>query len=353
MENTDNIKYIHVAGTNGKGSVCAFIADALSKSGKKTGKFTSPHVVDITERITIDNVPIKSDKLEQLSAGKIDCPKKTSQFERLMNSALAYFDGNKAEYAVIEAGIGGLLDCTNIITPVVSVITKIGFDHTELLGCTLGEIALHKAGIIKQGVPAVTDPTQPPEAMEVIRQTAAAKNSPLFIPDISGEFFRIPKTGMFGEHQKYNAITAAEALRILGIQNPDFSRVRLPGRFQTVCENPLVIVDGAHNIGAVKAVKAALSGKEFPDKKIIVFGMLKSKDYNACVNELAYLADEIVFTDGFSPDAVRNSGLSISSAIEKAVGLAGKDGMVIVCGSLYLAGEAISLYEHGLQPRKA
>lgn len=311
------IKYIHVAGTNGKSSVCAYIADSLIKAGKKTGKFTSPHVLDITERITIGNTPIPHKTLERLCPWYDSSnPLKTKQagvFELLMNAALLYFTENNIEYAVIETGIGGLYDCTNTVNsrrgfcPIVSVITKIGRDHTELLGDTIEEIARHKAGIIKEGVPVVTDPTQPKAALSVIAETAAGKNSRLIIPDKSDNRFTL---AMRGEFQKNNAAVAAAALRLIGIA-PYFSETTLPARMEVIGHEPMIIVDAAHNPDGLREAEVFLDS--LPNKnKVIIEGILPCKNYRDCAEE-------------------------ISQALNLARKLAGKDGVILVCGSFYLA----------------
>ncbi|MCL1903441.1 MAG: Mur ligase family protein [Oscillospiraceae bacterium] len=306
-----SIKYIHVAGTNGKGSVCAFIADSLIAAGKKTGKFTSPHVLDIAERITINNIPISHNTLERL-CGQIDCPRETPQFERLMNAAFIYFAENDVEYAVIETGIGGLKDCTNRITPIISVITKISLDHTEILGETIEEIAFHKAGIIKEGVPVVTDPTQSERVMRVIKATATKKRARLIIPEQNEGF----KLNMAGRHQQHNAATAAATMRCLGVA-PNFSKTKLIARMEVVSKNPLIIVDGAHNHDGICAVTAEFDS--LPHKnKVIIEGEIPCKNYQACTEEIRY-------------------------AIKLAKDIVGEDGAVLICGSLYLAGEALKI----------
>ncbi|MCL2036532.1 MAG: bifunctional folylpolyglutamate synthase/dihydrofolate synthase [Oscillospiraceae bacterium] len=343
---TKSLKYIHVAGTNGKGSTCAFIAEGLFRAGYRVGKFSSPHVLDICERITLNNIPINREKLNQL-CGEIDCPQETPQFERLMNAAFAYFKEENADYAVVETGIGGLLDCTNRITPVVSVITRIGFDHMDILGDTIAEIAAHKAGIIKAGIPVVTTATQPEEAMRVIRETAAEKSATIAsLVDIerSPALFPSLKITMSGEHQKENAAIAAATLNLLGVNEYDFSRVRLRGRMETVSQKPLIIVDGAHNPDALHT--ALKTAEEFArDKIIIVFGMLKSKDHDTCMKILRETRHEIILTDGFSDMATECGGVSVHEALNKAKSIAESDGLILVCGSLYLAGEALKELE--------
>jgi dihydrofolate synthase/folylpolyglutamate synthase len=316
----NTIKFIHVAGTNGKGSTCSFIAHGLIQAGYRTGKFTSPHVLDITERITVNDVPIALERIPQLPSER--------WFQTLWETALEHFVSEQVDYAVIETGIGGLYDCTNSIEPVISVITKIGYDHMDLLGNTIEEIARHKAGIIKAGVPVVTDPSQYSEAMLVIGQTAESMNSPLIIPAQ-----RTDKP--FG----YNKIIAGEVLRALGIERFDFSQVKLLARMQPVGQNPLIIVDGAHNLDSIRAALDVIA--EYSCKKVIVFGMINSKDYESCNKLLSGFL--VVRTDGFSPDAVQCGGVSTAEAIAKAKELAGSEGLILVCGSLYLAGEVLKM----------
>jgi len=311
------IKYIHVAGTNGKGSTCAYIAQGLLQSGYKVGRFISPHVLDVTERITVNDVPIDSGRLP------VDF-----RFQQLWAIALEYFFEQQVDYAVIETGIGGLLDCTNRLDlpdyqKQLSVITKIGYDHTELLGNTIEEIAAHKAGIIKGGVPVVTDPTQLPGAMEVISDTARLKASPLIVP-----------TQMPDDPFECNRIVAIEALKILDISVGDIALdVPLPGRFQTVSQDPLVIIDGAHNPCAMRWLAYKIN--QYPQDKTIVFGMTKSKDYNTCMKLLPTHKKLILIDDVSCENEVR-------LAVERARGYGN---MIVVCGSLYLAGNALKLFE--------
>jgi len=368
------IKYIHVAGTNGKGSLCEYISESLIAAGFKTGKFTSPYLVRINERIMLNNALIPDDDLSRLCEKAAEfADTGYSQFEILTAAALLYFSENNADYAVIETGIGGLLDCTNIITPEIGVITKIGLDHTDILGKTLAEIAKHKAGIIKGGVPVVTDPTQDERVLEVIAKTAQSKNSPLIIPglsaleimnsDIFGSDFvyknQAYRVNMGGEHQIYNALTAIEALNIIGIDGEfiksGISAARVKARLQVISENPPFILDGAHNPDGLRAAREAFSG--LSGKKVIVTGMLKSKDFVNGLKELVKIPDAaFVLTDGFSPDAVpagelakicREYGISrviTESDSAKVPETAKKLGeAVLVTGSLYLAGEILEI----------
>jgi dihydrofolate synthase/folylpolyglutamate synthase len=307
-----NTRWVHIAGTNGKGSTCNYIAAGLRLAGYKTGLFTSPHVLEVTERITVNGEPIPRERIPEV------CEK---WFQRLWKIALEYFEEQQVEYAVIETGIGGLLDCTNEINPILSVITKIGYDHMDLLGNTIEEIASHKAGIIKVNTPVVTDPTQFDGAMRIIREAAAAKGSKLYIPaEKSDNIF------------EQNKIVAFEALKVLGIEHNmplhGGIGVSLPARFQTISDNPLIIVDGAHNYDAVKAVL-----KMIPENTVIVFGMLKTKDYNSCIKLLDGY-EVVLVKDVECRDEIRN-------AVETAKKLSDS---IFVCGSIYLAGNVIKLF---------
>ncbi|MCL1881061.1 MAG: Mur ligase family protein, partial [Oscillospiraceae bacterium] len=272
------IKYIHVAGTNGKGSTCAFIARGLIYAGYRVGKFTSPHVIEITERITVNDEHIPLSKIPDLSELS-----KTGFFKTLWKIALEYFVEQQVDYAVIETGIGGLHDCTNTdvrieFEPVLSVITKIGFDHMEILGNTIQEIATHKAGIIRSGVPVVTDPTQLADAMKVISDTAERKGSQLVLGDL-----QTPHAHFL----ECNKSVAIAALKLLGVTATDKSleNARPLARMQRLSENPLVIVDGAHNPDAIKALVSQIV--ELPHtNKIVMFGTQSGKDYDGCIKAL-------------------------------------------------------------------
>jgi dihydrofolate synthase/folylpolyglutamate synthase len=328
-----NTRWVHVAGTNGKGSTCAYIACGLIGAGYKVGKFTSPHIFDVTERITVNDTPIPRECIPELPEGR--------WFQTLWEVALRYFAEQSVDYAVIETGIGGLHDCTNklalpdyngqlfittarghrldlnsIFKPAISVITKIGYDHMDLLGNTITQIATHKAGIIKAGVPVVTDPTQFDEAMTVIRETAESKGSRLFIPDSKSD-------NIFEQ----NKIVAREALRVLGINSCDFSRVKLRARMEKVHDNPEIIVDGAHNYDAIKAVL------QMVDVNVVVFGMLKSKDYASCIKLL----------DGY--ELILVDDVECPEQVKSALGKARSRGEnTLVCGSLYLAANVLKLF---------
>jgi dihydrofolate synthase/folylpolyglutamate synthase len=253
-----------------------------------------------------------------------------------MNAALLYFKEKNVEYALIETGIGGLLDCTNTLTPIVSVITKIGYDHMDILGNSLQEIAAHKAGIIKENIPVVTDPTQSDEAMKVIRETAARKNAQLIIPK-----------GKADDYQGYNKIVAKETLRILGITEynfSDFSKVQLLGRMQIISKKPLIITDGAHNPDAIRAISQSIAKLPHTNKTIVI-GTQKSKDRAGCIKELSHIDhSQLIIVEDVS------CKIEVKSALIKAKKLSGDNGMILICGSLYLAGTALQILEPVLTP---
>ncbi|MBD5115718.1 MAG: bifunctional folylpolyglutamate synthase/dihydrofolate synthase [Ruminococcaceae bacterium] len=365
----DNLKYIHIAGTNGKGSVSEYTALALEYSGLKTGKFTSPYINRIEERIQINGEPISESDFAfyiektKKAAEKTNCGD-YSQFEILNAAAFLYFYEKNCNYVVLETGIGGLLDCSNIITPELSVITTVDLDHCGILGDTVEEIARHKAGIIKPNRPAILAPFQHEEVKGVIEDKAAETGSELIIPkdkdlqligaDLSGTRFLYRnkefETGMCGRHQMINAAAAIEALRKLSIGEEyiknALKNAAVPARMEKLRG---FIIDGAHNISGAKAA-AELIGEQ-KGKKLLITGMLKSKDYKGALSILIPEFDKVIAVDFFSPDAVsaedivklaesfgRNGeiGKSAREAIEAAARFEGE--LKVVCGSLYLCG---------------
>ena len=365
----DNLKYIHIAGTNGKGSVSEYTALALEYSGLKTGKFTSPYINRIEERIQINGEPISESDFAfyiektKKAAEKTNCGD-YSQFEILNAAAFLYFYEKNCNYVVLETGIGGLLDCSNIITPELSVITTVDLDHCGILGDTVEEIARHKAGIIKPNRLAVLAPFQYEEVKGVIEDKAAETGSELIIPkdkdlrligaDLSGTRFLYRnkefETGMCGRHQMINAAAAIEALRKLSIGEEyiknALKNAAVPARMEKLRG---FIIDGAHNVSGAKAA-AELIGEQ-KGKKLLITGMLKSKDYKGALSILIPEFDKVIAVDFFSPDAVSAEdivklaksfgrkgeiGKSAREAIEAAAKFEGE--LKVVCGSLYLCG---------------
>lgn len=368
------LKFIHVAGTNGKGSTTAFIANVLMANGFKTGMYISPFVRCFTERIQINNVHISKEELA-MHAEKvkdaIDDTFSPTVFEVVTAIGMLHFLHSGCDFVVLEVGLGGRLDATNVIPPPqASVITSISIDHTDLLGSTIEEIAFEKCGIIKKGSPVAVYPLNPPEALKVIKQRAKECGSQLVIADtneikihsssIEGTVFSYKgeeyEIHMPGTHQVYNAVTAICALELLGLDlklKEGLANTRFSGRLEVVSKKPMIIIDGAHNYSGVVALKNAILSY-FSDKRIIiVMGMLKDKEYEKAVSELAPLSDLFIATQPDNPrslDAKRLEDIAkkytkrtlSTSNRQEAVNMAkenAKDGdVIVVCGSLYLIG---------------
>jgi dihydrofolate synthase/folylpolyglutamate synthase len=346
----DAFRILHVAGTNGKGSVCAMLDAILRRAGHRTGLYTSPHLIDFRERIRVDGRMIAREavaagltRIRDLSSGWDHSP---TFFEITTVLALEHFAASGCEYVVLETGMGGRLDATNAVTPVVSVITPVAMDHSEWLGDTIAAIAGEKAGIIKPGVPTVSAP-QRTEAAEVIR--ARAGQAVTFVTE--------PWTGelpLEGEHQKWNAAAAVAALQAAGIYpaagvvNEALREVRWPARFQRV--GPNLVVDGAHNPHAADALVKAWR-TVFPGKKaVVVFGALRDKDYEQMIDRLGEIASEFWFAPVTSARAADLASLapltsvrskSFDSLSDALGGMTDVGGPYLITGSLFLAGEAL------------
>lgn len=369
----ERLRFLHVAGTNGKGSVCAYLDEALRAAGIRTGCFTSPYLVDLRERIRLNGENI-SEKDFALCMARVreaaDCAD-FSQFELLTAAAFLFYDRERCGAVVLETGIGGLYDCTALVTPSVSVITRIDFDHCAILGKTIPKIAAHKAGIIKPNVPAVCSPNQRGEALGVLKKRAEECGAPFIEADGTQlsirknslhktEFFYRGKrfsTRMGGAHQPENAAAAIEALRCLNLPEEAIERglssARLPARMQVLSEAPLLIIDGGHNESGAAAAAALLNTEEL--HPIMLLGMLKTKEWEKALPHLLSAASAVVFTDGFSPDAVPAERLAafaeergvparaISDTGEalRAVLSAEAGRGIFVGGSLYLAGQVL------------
>ncbi len=394
------LKLIHVAGTNGKGSTTAMIASVLSSAGYKTGMYTSPHLYRNTERMTIDGKEITEEDFVKYASEVLDMVKlmgekgleEPTQFEMYTAMALLYFEQKKVDFAVIEVGLGGRFDATNVIEPVLSVITSISCDHMDILGDTIDKIAYEKAGIIKEGIPVVLYPQLYKEAAKVIEKISSEKNAELINADAASVVLkeynekgqivdfnyldydiRNMKLPLIGDHQlKNTAVTLAaiaeleklgytvgtEAVR-RGIED-----VRWPCRLSIVSTEPLILIDGAHNEDGINSLREALS-KYFSSRRIIfVIGMLQDKDYGYAAEKLMPMAYKVIATEPVSErslpavamaDAVKPYCSDIIAepdfikAIEKAKELCDKDSMICICGSLYLAGSANEYLEKTME----
>lgn len=382
-------KSVHVAGTNGKGSVCSMITSVLSEQGYKVGMFISPYLEDFTERIQISGKQIPEENLARITElvkGKVDEMVKEgkghpTEFELITAIGFVYFAEQKVDAAVVEVGLGGRFDATNVVNPVLSVITSISFDHMDVLGDTLAKIAFEKAGIIKAGKPVVSYP-QHPEAARVLEEVAGKQEAPLtvVVPEqiepVSSEFDRQVFNYSYGEerldgltihlsgkHQLLNAATALTSVMVLREIGFPISRdaiyrgmekARWPGRLERLQKDPDIIIDGAHNEAGAQALAAAMK-EYFPDRRmILVLGVLKDKEVEKILKALCSLASKVIATKPDNPRALEADQLAekvkkycrdvepvpgIEDAVHLAVGSAGPEDLILVSGSLYLIGK--------------
>lgn len=388
----NSYKVVHVAGTNGKGSTCNMLHDVLMASGYKTGLFISPHLEEFTERIQINKVPIDKDSLARIATlvkEKIEIMyteghDRLTEFEIITAIGFKYFEEQKIDILVLEVGMGGRHDASNVIeNSLVSIITTIGFDHTEFIGDTIEQIAWEKAGIIKEESNVVIYP-QDDIVKNVIRKEASLKNSTVFEADagnirlisndldgqtveyLKKDVFNLPelKINFLGSHQLYNATTALLALEVLkkiGLNITEdsikdgFAKCIYAGRFEVINKEPVIILDGGHNQNGIEYFSKSIK-ENFKDKKIVLFyGMLKDKNPETVLDYLIPLCKK-VYT--LTPDnyramsAVEIAGLiknrydipvisleSIEQAIDEIKEL-NPDDIAAFVGSLYLIGEA-------------
>lgn len=340
---------IHVAGTNGKGSVCAMLTEILKADGKNVGLFTSPHLESYCERISVNGENIsENDFAAQIERVK-NCGVECTHFEALTAAAFDYFKRRQVDIAVIEVGLGGTLDSTNIITPKISVITNVALDHEDILG-DLENIARNKAGIIKPNIPTVTGATGKP--LEIIREVAKKNNSPLYEVNSPVDV----KINLRGEYQKMNAAVAIQAAKVLGIDDDKIltglERVKWAGRFESIdTKFGKVIIDGAHNPHGATALRQSLD-KNFPNgKRNFIFGALADKNFDEMIKILFRADDFVIVTPPNSERAaqietlcktlnaygIENIGVeNLYDAVNKLLHC---DGIKIAAGSLYLIGD--------------
>jgi len=368
----ENLRFIHVAGTNGKGSTCAMLESIYRAAGLRVGLFTSPHLVSFRERIQVNRQLIpESDVVrlaEELSAA--NAGNETTLFEFATVMALKFFAEQKCELVIWETGLGGRLDATNIVTPLASVITNIAFDHQQWLGDTLEKIAAEKAGIIKPGVPVVTAENKP-EALGVIEQLARKKNSPIIRATEPLTFNLQPSTSLIGEHQKRNAAVALATVEVLQQKIPvaeekirdGLANVNWPGRLQLIQNSAgrKILLDGAHNVAGAAALRAALEKNFAGANPAFIFGALADKNWPDICRLLAPLAAKVFTVPVASERAAAANELAdcfhaANPALEVVVMenlaaalFASKDEpFIVITGSLYLVGEALERL--GLSP---
>ncbi len=372
----EKLKFIHIAGTNGKGSVAEYLTNILVKSGYQTGTLTSPYIRHYQDRIRINGQDIPEEAIcklcEQVKA--VITEKSFSQFEITMTIAFLYFVEKQVDIVVLETGIGGLLDATNVIeSPLVSVLTSVSKDHMEILGDTIEKIAYQKAGIIKQDCPVVISLENKGEKM--FRKTAKEKNCQVFQPKkekisykeiaLTGNAFFyydiLYHTKMGGEHQVDNAVTVIETVQVLKQQGFDIPKeavyqglyeTTVPARIQILQKNPLVILDGGHNAGGTEALAHLLKEDIRRNDCIGICGMTSTKDADTAAKNLSEVFLKVFCTDEFTPNALPKEKLAeafrnhhadaepvkLENALSEALKSAENSGSpVVICGSLYLA----------------
>lgn len=368
FDNPQNmVKSLHIAGTNGKGSVAAMINACLKTAGYKVGLYISPFIIEFRERIQINSQFIPKIDLASLTETvKTACEKLNitlGQFEFITVVAFLYFSNEKCDYMVLETGLGGRCDATNTVSkPQVSIITSISLDHTAILGDTLFKIATEKAGIIKPSVPVVTA-KQESDALNAILETCKQKNAPIAIAttpaniyvDVCGTKFTCGDseyaTSLVGNHQAENAALCIDALKHLGIDNKYICKglesAFHPARLEIISKNPLVVLDGAHNEGGAKALGEYLKAINFKGTAIVA--AMQDKDAKTVAKELSPYLNNIIAVSvkgnsrSLPPQKLAEhfegvANVAVAESYEKALALAGNSPL-LVCGSLYLAAD--------------
>ena len=376
----DKLKIIHITGTNGKGSVASFIAGALRENAYKVGKFTSPYITNIREEIEINNEEISEEefaklatevrvKVEELDEKKIF----VSGFEILTSIAYIYFARNNLDFAVMEVGMGGRVDATNVMEKSIPVFCHISLDHANILGDTIGKIAHEKGGIIKENSQVFSYP-QDEEARAELKKLSKEKNSSFYefsqdeveilSSNEEGNIFNFRdhknvEISLIGDHQ---ALNASLALMVLDFLKKDYvldeekikeglKKAKNIGRTECLSKDPLIIIDGSHNLDSIERIEESV--KKFKYKKLILgFSLLKDKDHDHILRKIENIADKIVLTE---IDSDRHTDLkeleaefkkfskkeiypikNREEAVEKTLSLAGEGDMILWCGSLYL-----------------
>ena len=389
------LKCIHIAGTNGKGSITSIVSRILIEDGLRVGIYTSPYLQRFTERIKINDEEIPTDDIARLITyikpivDKIICEglEHPTEFEIITALMFKYFDEKSIDYAVIEVGLGGRLDSTNVINPLVSIISSISFDHMGVLGDTLAKIAYEKAGIIKENGVVVIYP-QEKEVYNVIRDVCCEKNAKLIKVVASGinlksyspdeqifdleyddETYENLHMKLLGEYQLVNAKTALAAIKELSMMDIKIKRdsiykginnVRWPGRLEVISKKPTILLDGAHNIQGIQSLKQAIKKYFKYNKLVLVMGVLKDKQVIEMCETIMPMVDIIITTTPDSDRALSSKELgeisatyckdvivsySINDAYIKAMDMIGNGDLLIFCGSLYMIGHIRTLIE--------
>jgi dihydrofolate synthase/folylpolyglutamate synthase len=354
-----SLRFIHVAGTNGKGSVCAMLDSVLGAAGVRTGLFISPHLIRFNERIQVQGVPIDDESIvtgiERIRA-LIDEEHHPTFFEITTALALDYFRSRNVELVILETGAGGRMDATNVVTPLVSVLTSIDLDHQKWLGNTPAEIAFEKAGIIKPGIPVISTP-QLLEVRPVIEQVAQERSTTITYVDSPIDDSLV---GLPGSHQRINAAVAVEALRHVGIKmtstaiKSGLANAFWPGRFHRIDNR--IILDGAHNVSASKRLIQTWREQFDGKQPLVIFGGLEDKDLASMTAILSKIAQHFFLVPVRSPRAVSPRAIqdllppgtphtlcvSVNKALEQ-VNL--RDEPILITGSLFLVGEVLAILQ--------
>ncbi len=395
----NDFKSILVSGTNGKGSVCAILHSALTKAGYRVGLYTSPHLFDLRERIKVNNRIINRGEFaglieeikESIKYAKTeDAPlyENLTYFEILTAVCFLYFSKKRVDLAIIEVGLGGRFDATNVAYPLISVITSIGYDHTHLFGKSITKIAREKAGVIKESTFTISAP-QKKEAMGVIKATACKRGSELFtvnedikykcckvnfhqtIFDYQDKYksYKNIELSLIGEHQAQNGAVSMAVIEMLKrqfyfrLEEPSiregFQKVNWPGRFDILAKNPCIIADSAHNKDSARMLKrtlVGLIGKERIDS--LILGFSSDKDIKGIGSILCPCAENVIFTKSYSPRATSPISLSKllskkcsrsfiaqkpESALSTARRLTPKKGIILITGSLFLVSDVMKI----------
>ncbi|MBM7870039.1 dihydrofolate synthase/folylpolyglutamate synthase [Clostridium pascui] len=385
-----DLKCIHIAGTNGKGSTTAMLTQILMESGYKVGMYTSPFIEEFEERIQINNNNIPKEKLcEVVERVKIAVHKtcelgydEPTEFEIITAVMFVYFREEKVDYAVIEVGLGGRIDATNVVNPLISIITSISYDHVKILGNTLEEIAYEKAGIIKEKTPVILYPVEEEAKLSIEKVAKQKQSSIIYVKRedsmLKEKLYNVPyqeitvntsrntyeiQLSLLGTHQLLNCsvvINAAEELQNIGVNIKKehiiegLKKVKWAGRLEMLKAKPMVVIDGAHNIDGIKSLKNSINTYFKYNKFILIMGILSDKQVDDMVKVITPEASNIITVTPPSYRAENSSGLveiikkynpnceaieNYKEAYEKALDYANEDDLILICGSLYMVGE--------------
>jgi dihydrofolate synthase/folylpolyglutamate synthase len=379
-------KYIHIGGSNGKGSVAAMVETILIKSGLKVGFYSSPHLVRFTERFRINGREMAPEMATAITEELINTmpPRDPPTFFEVVTAmAFIYFAREKVDIAIMEVGMGGRLDATNVIRPLVSVITNISLEHQFFLGSRLMDIAGEKGGIIKKGVDMVTAATQPP-VIKLFQTLCKEKKAPLWrvgkdiryrsshsrlnYYGLDQDFIGL-ELGLNGKFQKRNAVISLAVIELLKRKGFEISTPHIvegvketfwPGRMQIVSKQPLIMLDGAHNPQAARELAHSVKEDFSYQRLILVIGVMDDKDIGTMMREILPIADEVIFTRAkyfrsATPERLMQEALPmkksgetaalLSEAIDRAKEMARPEDMILICGSLFTVGEAMTYFD--------